>query len=64
MDKSGQMGSDQQVPQPGTKTTNTQQQGQSLLDRARRGTAPQAGQVSSQSTQMGGTTTFTDWASI
>jgi hypothetical protein len=59
MDKSGQMGSDQQVPQQGTKTTNTQQQGQS-----RRGNPPQAGQSGDQPTQMGGTTQFTDWASI
>jgi hypothetical protein len=64
MDKSGQMGSDQQVPQQGTKTTDMQQQGQSRQDLSRRGTAPQAGQASDQPSQMGGTTQFTDWASI
>jgi hypothetical protein len=57
MDKSQQMSSGRQDAQ-GTKKPQGQQQ------QAGSTSAPQAGGTSSSSGQMGGTTQFTDWASI
>lgn len=57
MDKSQQMSSGRQDAQGAKKLQGQQQQAGST-------SAPQAGGTSSASGQMGGTTQFTDWASI